>query len=91
MNDFIYWDEMWNTMNNLKFINITPELQKVQQYLVSQKFYIDYQCGNEQVWISDHRGETIEIDTDKSTVTVSYPFDTDKIFNTLEELKGELD
>ena len=66
------------------------ELQKMQEYLSKLKFHIDYQYENEQVWISYHRGETIDVDTDKKTVIISQPFDADVVVTTLEDLKNEL-
>ena len=66
------------------------ELQKIQEYLSKLKFHIDYQYENEQVWVSYWRGETIELDTDKTIVTISQPFEVDIIITTLNGLKNEL-
>ena len=66
------------------------EIQKIQQYLTSQKSYIDYQYDNEQVWMSNHRGEVLDIDTDKGIAVLSRAFSEDLIFTTLDDLKKEL-
>ena len=66
------------------------ELQQMQEYLSKLKFHIDYQYKNEQVWVSYHRGETIDIDTDTGIVTISQPFDADMAVTSLEDLQNEL-
>ena len=66
------------------------EIEKIKEYLSELKFHIDYKCENEIVWISYHRGETIEMDTDTGEVTIIEPFMEDETFTTLEELKTRL-
>jgi len=66
------------------------EIEKISLYLSQLKFHVDYRCENEIVWISYHRGETIEMDTDKGSVTIVEPFMEDETFTTLEELKTRL-
>lgn len=66
------------------------EIKQIQHYLTSQKFYVDYQYKNEQVWVSRHRGETIVADTNTGEFTVEQPFDIDRTFTTLEGIKSEL-
>ena len=66
------------------------EIKQIQHYLTSQKFYVDYQYENEQVWVSRHRGETIVADTNTGEFTVEQPFDIDRTFTTLEGIKSEL-
>ena len=67
------------------------ELQKIQQYLTSLKFYIDYQYENEQIWASSHIGADIFIDTDTTTVSISRAFVDDVVVTTLEGVKKELE
>ena len=66
------------------------EIQQIQQYFTSQKFYIDYQYENEQVWVNRHRGETIVADTNTGEFKIEQPFDIDRTFTTLEGIKSEL-
>lgn len=66
------------------------EIQKIQQYLTSKKFYVDYQYENEQVWVSSHRGETIAANTDTGEFIVKQPFVEDRTFTSLEGIKSVL-
>lgn len=66
------------------------EIEKIKEYLSELKFHIDYKFENEIVWISYHRGETIEMDTDTGEVKIIEPFMEDETFTTLEELKTRL-
>lgn len=68
----------------------SKEIKKIQDYLVSKKFYIDYQYENEQVWMSNHRGEALDVDTDKGVVVLSRAFKEDLSFTKLDDLKKEL-
>lgn len=70
--------------------DMSKEIEKIQEYLVSKKFYIDYQYENEQVWMSNHRGETLDVDTDKGVVVLSRAFKEDLTFTKLIDLKKEL-
>lgn len=66
------------------------EIEKIKEYLSILKFHIDYKYENEIVWISYHRGETIEMDTNTGEVTIIEPFMEDEIFTTLEQIKTRL-
>lgn len=66
------------------------EIEKIKEHLSELKFHIDYKYENEIVWISYHRGETIEMDTNTREVKVIEPFMEDEIFTTLKELKKRL-